>query len=264
MKYFYLMLLLGISMVACKSKEKPAMDSTMSATPAAPAAPAIDSTHMAKLSDEEKANGWKLLFDGISTKGWHKYGGDAPGQAWKAVDGSLMLDARNKADWQSQGGGDLVTDGEYENFHLKLEWKIDTCGNSGVIFFVQEDTAKYKYVWHTGPEMQVLDNSCHPDDKIKKHRAGDLYDLISSTKETVKPALEWNQAEIVSQAGVLDLFLNGEKVVSTNVTDAKWKKLVAGSKFKTMPGFAAIARGSISLQDHGNTVWFRNIKIKSL
>lgn len=264
MKYFNLILFLGLILVACKSKEKPAADSAMSAAPATPAAPVIDSTHMAKLSDEEKANGWQLLFDGLSTKGWHKYGADAPGQAWKVVEGSLMLDARNKADWQAQGGGDLVTDGEFENFHLKLDWKIDTCGNSGIIFFVQEDTAMYKYAWHTGPEMQVLDNTCHPDAKIKKHRAGDLYDLISSSKETVKPALEWNQAEIVSQAGVLDFYLNGEKVVSTNVTDAKWKRLVNGSKFKTMPGFAAIARGSISLQDHGNTVWFRNIKIKSL
>ncbi|MGB2848054.1 MAG: DUF1080 domain-containing protein, partial [Saprospiraceae bacterium] len=127
-----------------------------------------------------------------------------------------------------------------------------------------EDTVKYDYVWHTGPEMQVLDNACHPDAKIIKHRAGDLYDLISSSVETVRPALEWNQAEIVSNAGALDLYLNGQKVVSTHTNDAAWKKLIAGSKFKSMKDFGSFAKGGISLQDHGHTVWFRNIKIKSL
>jgi len=91
-----------------------------------------------------------------------------------------------------------VTDEEYENFDLKLEWKIAKNGNSGIIFFVHEDTAKYKATYETGPEMQVLDNDGHPDGKIVKHRAGDLYDLISCRKETVKPVGEWNAAEIKS------------------------------------------------------------------
>jgi hypothetical protein len=110
----------------------------------------------------------------------------------------------------------------------------------------------------------VLDNNGHPDGKIKKHRAGDLYDLISSSSEPVKPVGEWNQAEIKIDHAKLDLFLNGVNVVSTTLWDDNWNKLVAGSKFKSMPGFAKFHSGKIGLQDHGNEVWYRNVMIKKL
>ena len=113
-------------------------------------------------------------------------------------------------------------------------------------------------------EMQVLDNNGHPDAKIPKHRAGDLYDLISCSKETVKPAGEWNLAEIKAEKGKLEFFLNGENVVTTTLWDENWKKLVAGSKFKAWPGFGTYTKGKIGLQDHGNTVWYRNVMIKKL
>jgi Domain of Unknown Function (DUF1080) len=221
-------------------------------------------TTMTSLTDQQKADGWQLLFDGQSTKGWHKYGGNPVGSAWKIADGALMLDTSVKEGFQVKDGGDIVSDDEFENFDLKLEWKISKDGNSGIMFYVHEDSVKYKYPWNTGPEMQVLDNSGHPDSKILKHRAGDLYDLISSSKETVKPAGEWNQAEIKSLNGKLDLSLNGENVVSTNLWDDNWKKLVAGSKFKTMPDFGTYKKGRIALQDHGNMVWFRNVMVKKL
>lgn len=163
------------------------------------------------LTDAEKAEGWQLLFDGSTTKGWHNYGGAAPGTAWKVKDGALYLDASNKINNKITGGGNLVTDEEFENFHLKLEWKIDTCGNSGIIFYVKEDTVAYKNPYETGPEMQVLDNTCHPDAKINKHRAGDLYDLIACNKETVKPALEWNSVEIKALNGKVDFFSERRK-----------------------------------------------------
>lgn len=206
--------------------------------------------------------GWVSLFDGKTTAGWHSYGKTTIGEAWKVADGAIYLDTTQKDGWQIKGGGDIVTNDEFENFHLKLEWKIAPNGNSGIIFYVHEDTAKYKYVWYTGPEMQVLDNNGHSDAKIPKHRAGDLYDLISCSKETVKPAGEWNEAEIVSNNGKLDLFLNGTNVVSTNMWDSAWKQLLAGSKFKDMADFGTYKKGRISLQDHGNAVWYRNIKIK--
>lgn len=218
------------------------------------------SSTMNTLTAEEKKEGWELLFDGESTKGWHKYGNKPVGQAWKVADGTLYFDSTFKA---KEDGGDIVTDNEFDNFHLKYDWKIAVNGNSGVIFYAQEDS-KYTWPWETGPEMQVLDNNGHPDAKIIKHRAGDLYDLISSSKETVKPAMEWNTAEIKSVNGKLDLYLNGENVVSTTLWDDNWKKLVAGSKFKSRPDFGKYQKGKLGLQDHGNTVWFRNIKIRKL
>lgn len=218
---------------------------------------------MNSISQEEKNDGWELLFDGTSTAGWHAYHNQPVGKAWKVVDGTLTIDVSEKKDGKVVGGGDIVTDKEFDHFHLKYDWKISVNGNSGVIFYAQEDS-KYKYPWETGPEMQVLDNNGHPDAKIIKHRAGDLYDLISSSKETVKPAMEWNTAEIKSVNGKLDFYLNGENVVSTTLWDDNWKNLVAGSKFKNMPDFGKYQKGKLGLQDHGDIVWFRNIKIKRL
>lgn len=212
----------------------------------------------------EKKKGWISLFDGKTTKGWHSYGKTTAGESWKVVDGTLHLDASSKADWQSKSGGDLVSEGEFENFHLKLDWKISQNGNSGIIFWVQDDPAKYKYVWYTGPEMQVLDNDGHADGKINKHRAGNLYDLIAGKEGVVKPVGEWNTAEIISNKGKLDLVLNGVTVVSTTYGDESWKQLVAGSKFKGMPDFGKFYKGHIALQDHGNDVWFKNIMIRKL
>ena len=221
-------------------------------------------TTVSALTEEEQKDGWISLFDGQTTKGWHKYGNKPIGSAWKVVDGTLHLDASQKDNWQIRDGGDIVSDEEYDNFHFKLEWKIDTCGNSGVIIYIHEDSVKYKWPWMTGPEMQVLDNKCHPDAKIIKHRAGDLYDLITSAPETVKPALEWNLAEVKSLNGNLEFYLNGTKVVSTTMWDEGWEKMIAGSKFKSMKDFGTYKKGRIGLQDHGNNVWFRGIKIKGM
>ena len=216
------------------------------------------------LTTAETNDGWKLLFDGKTKGNWHIYNNTSDGSAWKVADGTLYFDPSNKkTDSPTPGGGDLVSGEEFDNFHLTLEWKIDTAGNSGIMFYVKEDP-KYKYTYYTGPEMQVLDNQRHPDAKIIKHRAGDLYDLITSTPETVKPALEWNQVDIISNKESLELHLNGTKVVTTTLWNDNWKKLIAGSKFKAMPGFGKFKIGRIALQDHGCKVWFRNIKIKKL
>jgi len=210
------------------------------------------------LTDQEKADGWKLLFDGKTTNGWHQFGKKSVSSRWKAENGALHIDATQKS-----GAGDITTDHTYANFDLKLEWKISKNGNSGIMFYVNEDTM-YKEPFVTGPEMQVLDNDGHPDGKIKKHRAGDLYDLISSSSEPVKAVGEWNQAEIRADHGKLDLYLNGVNVVSTTLWNDSWWALVKGSKFKSWSGFSKYKSGHIDLQDHGNEVWFRNIKIKEL
>ncbi|WP_207535969.1 3-keto-disaccharide hydrolase [Desertivirga arenae] len=210
----------------------------------------------------EKKDSWKPLFDGKTTKGWHSYGRPEAGKAWKADNGILHLDASSKT--AGAEGGDLLTDEEYGDFHLKVDWKIAAKGNSGIIFYVKEDPKNYPNTFNTGPEMQVLDNEGHPDAKIHKHRAGDLYDLIPSSKETVKPVGEWNKAEIISKGGKLEFYLNGTKVVSTTLWDEKWNGMIAGSKFASMPGFGTFKSGKIALQDHGDEVWYRNIMIRRL
>jgi len=209
--------------------------------------------------DNENKKGWISLFDGKTTKGWHSYGKTATGEAWKVTDGTLHLEPG-----KGLSAGDIVTDESFEDFDLKLEWKISKNGNSGIIFFIQDEPKKYDYIWYTGPEMQVLDNDGHPDGKIVKHRAGNLYDLIEGKEGVVKAVGEWNQVEIISKKGNLDLIMNGVTVVSTKLGDDNWKNLIAGSKFKTKPDFGKVFNGHIGLQDHGNEVWFRDIKIKKL
>ncbi len=216
------------------------------------------------LTPQEKKEGWQLLFDGKTTNGWHTYGYNSIMKGWSVKDGSLSLDTADRKEVRVAGSKDIVTDNEYENYHFKTDWKTSPGGNSGIIFNVHEDKSKYQNTYQTGPEMQVLDNDRHPDGKIIKHRAGDLYDLISSSSEPVKPVGEWNTAEIILNKGKLDFYLNGVHIIDTGMWDDNWKKMVAGSKFKSMAAFSTFTKGRIALQEHGHEVWFRNIKIKRL
>lgn len=211
-------------------------------------------------SQSSSNKGFTPLFDGKTTTGWHTYKKTVVGEAWKVEDGVLRFDPAAR---KNGGGGDLVTDKEYSNFHLKIDWKVAPGANSGIIYYVKEDP-QYGQTYSTGLEMQVLDNDGHPDGKITKHRSADLYDLVKSTSEPVKPVGEWNTAEIISKDGKLEHYLNGVKVVSTTLWDDNWKSLVAGSKFATWKDWGTFKSGKIALQDHGNEVWFRNIMIKEL
>ncbi|HEX5026343.1 MAG TPA: DUF1080 domain-containing protein [Agriterribacter sp.] len=212
------------------------------------------------LSKKEKNQGWQLLFDGTTTKGWHTFNKPDLGSTWDVQDGAFHHKSGAEG---REGGGDAVSAEEYGDFHLKVDWKISPNGNSGIIFLAKEEP-KYEHSYYTGPEMQVLDNNGHPDGKIIKHRAGDLYDLITSKPENVKPVGEWNTSEIKIKNGKLELWQNGVKVVSTTLWDNNWNAMVAGSKFKNMEDFAKSKTGHIVLQDHGNEVWFKNIKIRKL
>ena len=190
-------------------------------------------------------------------KGWHGYNKTDVGPAWEEKDGVISFDPDRGE------GGDIVTDEEYENFELSLEWKIQDCGNSGIFWNIVE-SPDYPYPWLTGPEMQVLDNKCHPDAKIKTHRAGDLYDMISTSVENVKPAGEWNSIKIRSNNSDVTFWQNGEEVVHFRMHDDNWTEMIQNSKFKSMPAFGQSKKGRIGLQDHSDKVWFRNINIVSL
>ncbi len=219
------------------------------------------------LTDKEKEEGWQMLFDGKNTNGWHVFGSKSAGSFWKAQDGMLFPDLANAGKYTDAEKRDLVTNEEYGNFELKLEWRISEKGNSGILFYVKDD-GKHNETYITGPEMQVLDNGTpiregHPDARLYTHRAGDLYDLLAS-KEMAKPVGEWNAITIRSKDGQLDFFMNGEHTLSTKIWDDYWNKMVAISKFKYMPDFGKFRTGSIALQFHGDQVWYRNIKIRSL
>lgn len=231
---------------------EPKTDTQMAPAPA----PAADTTAINTLTDAQKSDGWVLLFDGQTKNGWHTYNKKGNADDWKIENGVLVLNSTKK-------DIDLVTDKEYENFHLMIDWNISEGGNSGIMFSVNENP-KYDRDYKTGPEMQVLDNERHADAKIPKHRAGDLYDLISSSSEPVKPAGQWNTAEIIKNKGSLEFKLNGTTVVTTTLWDDNWKKLVAGSKFKEWKDFGTYKKGVIALQDHGDKVSYRNIKLKEL
>ncbi len=215
--------------------------------------------------NQDTGIGWIPLFDGTTLKGWHTYGKNSTGSAWKAQDSAIHLDASVKENWQTKGGGDIVTDRQFRNFDLQLDWKISEGGNSGIMFYVHEDTAQYQYAWNSGPEVQICDNAKNEDGNVYKSQAGDVYELFHTTSDKyVKPAMQWNHAEIISNNGRLRLYMNEQKVLDTTIWDDAWKKNIEGTKFKDMPGFGTYKRGKIALQDHGADVWFRNIKIKIL
>ncbi len=216
------------------------------------------------LTNQEKSEGWQLLFDGKKIDQFRNFKKQTIGSGWVISDNAIHLNAiKEEGKWQAKDAGDIITNEAYENFELKLDWKITNCGNSGIVFNVVEDN-KYEYVWHTGPEMQVLDNTCHPDTKFITHKAGDLYDLIESNFPCSKSAGQWNKVTIRKNKGKVDLFLNGYKTCSFDMNAPEWKKLIAKSKFKDMPGFGLAKSGHIALQDHGDKVWYKNIKIRKM
>lgn len=203
---------------------------------------------------------WRSLFDGETTNGWHTYLRDTVTAAWSAVDGELRFNPEVDRDQR----GDIVTDDEFENFELELEWKISAGGNSGIIFSVHEDP-KYGATYLTGPEMQVLDNIDAADNKIENHLAGSLYDMIGSPEVSQpKPVGEWNQVRLRKDNGQLTFWLNGVQTADVLIGSDEWNEIIAASKFHDWEGFAKYPKGKIALQDHGDVVAYRNIRIKEL
>ena len=218
------------------------------------------------LSSIEKDEGWILLFDGKTAEGWRGYKKDHFPNGWKVENGTIQCLGSGRGEAGSKEGGDIIYDKEFQNFKLSLDWKISKGGNSGIFYLGQEEL---DFIWKTAPEMQVLDNENHPDAKlgVKGNRqAGSLYDLVSADPQNAKPFGEWNHIEIIVFKGSVIHKMNGEIVLEYHLWTPEWNEMVAKSKFpKLNKDWAEVAtKGYIGLQDHGDDVWYRNIKIKEL
>jgi hypothetical protein len=202
------------------------------------------------LTPAEKAAGWKLIFDGRSTAGWRGFKTPAPDRGWRVEDGALTPDPKTSKD--------LVTKANYGNFELDFDWKISPKGNSGVIYHVipvGDET------YESGPEYQILDNA-HGEPPLQ--RAASLFALYAPSKDMTRPVGQFDHGRLVVDHGRVQHWLNGEKVVEYDINSPDFKARVAGSKFKQWPQFATGKTGAIALQNHGDAVWFKNLKIKVL
>lgn len=219
------------------------------------------------LSASEQGDGWILLFDGTTSQGWRGVNKDHFPTGWEIADGTLHCIGSGRGEAGAEDGGDILYDKEFGNFRLKIDWKISEGGNSG-IFYLGKEVADWP-IWKTAPEFQVLDNDRHPDALLGidgNRKAGSLYDLIPANPQNTKPAGEWNTVEIMVYKGTVVHWQNGEKILEYHLWTEDWNNLVAGSKFPELnPDWARIAeKGYIALQDHGDDVWYRNIKIKEM
>jgi len=218
-----------------------------------------------QLTKAEKAAGWRLLFDGQTFNGWRGFHSDKVPTGWAIEDGCIKkVPAEGEL---GRAGGDLITVDQFDNFEFSVEWKLSKGGNSGIKYLISESLPP------TGRsgisfEYQVLDDEAHPDARqgIAGNRtAGSLYDLIPASKDKkLNPPGEFNQTRIVVRGNHIEHWLNGVKVVEFERGGEKLKQHIAESKFKTTKGFGETAKGHILLQDHGDAVWYRNIKIRTL
>lgn len=210
------------------------------------------------LTKKEQKEGWILLFDGQSMAQWKGFKKEEVPAAWQVEEGAIVL--------AGNGGGDILTKNQYENFELMLDWKISEGGNSGIFFNVSEDP-KFRYTWQTGPEVQIIDDERHPDAKQGKNnnrQAGTNYDLHPLATAAVHPVGEYNTMRLLVKDGLVQHYLNGKKVVEYTLWSPEWEAMVKDSKFASMPEYGRLKRGHIALQDHGDKVWFKNIKIRPL
>src|SRR5262245_731792 len=223
---------------ACKARSQ---------TPQPPSS--VTNTSQNTLSDAEEAAGWKLLFDGTTTTGWRDYGKKTMSDGWIVQDGALT---------RVGAGGDIISNDEFKNFELAIDWKIEPGGNSGIFYRASEENDE---IYWNAVEMQVLDDAKHPDGQNPLQSAGAAYDLYPAPRGHVHAGGEWNTARLVVTGNHVEHWLNGFKMVEYELGSTDWNSKVAGSKFKPHPKFGKNTQGHIGLQDHGNVVAYRNIKI---
>lgn len=212
----------------------------------------VEGQAMNTLTPQEKAAGWRLLFDGTTVGGWRGFKSEKAPEGWKAVDGVLAREGK---------GGDLLTVEEFGDFELRLEWRISKGGNSGIFYRGIEDSDA---IYWSAPEMQVLDNAGHRDGKNPATSAGSNYALHAPVRDVTKPLGEWNEVRILAKGAHVEHWMNGVKLLEYELWSPDWEARVNAAKFKDYPGYGRANKGHIGLQDHGDPVWYRNIRIRPL
>jgi hypothetical protein len=204
------------------------------------------------LTSDERAAGWRLLFDGRTTAGWRGFRQSGVPAGWQVVDGALTRVA---------GGGDLITLAQFANFELALEWQIAAGGNSGIMYRVSE-AADAPHL--TGPEMQVLDNAGHPDGRSPLSSAGACYGLYPPSQDVTRPIGAWNEVRLIANGNHVEHWLNGVKIVEYDVGSEDWLARLQSSPYRDVPGYGRQPSGHVAVQDHGDRVAYRSIKIRPL
>ena len=270
-----------LCLASCKNKKAaPAAEETS----AVPAYEVVEKPQVDLAGFPVDDEGYIVIFDGTSLNGWRGYGKDNVPARWTIEDGCLKFSGTGAGESQSGDGGDIIFAKKFKNFEMKFDWKISKGGNSGVFFLAQEVTTKkedgtvqYEPIYISAPEYQVLDNANHPDAKLGKdnnRQSASLYDMIPAVPQNQNPFGEWNSGSIMVYQGTVVHGQNGENVVEYHLWTPQWTELLQASKFSQEKWPLAFEllnnlggpnhEGYIGFQDHGNDVWFRNIRVKIL
>jgi len=215
--------------------------------------PSSDSGDAGATSAAAASPDWRSLFDGQTTAGWRGYRKTSVPEGWQVVDGALVRVAA--------GAGDIITEEKFRDFELALEWKVAPGGNSGIFY---RATEAGDYVWQSAPEMQVLDDERHADGRSELTSAGSNFGLYAVPRGISRPAGDWNAARVLVRGNHVEHWLNGVKVVEYELGSPEWEARVRASKFGTLPLYGRATEGHIGLQDHGDRVEFRDIRVRVL
>lgn len=248
MKYIFTFLLLASVALSCTTERK-----------------STETIESNVLTEDEKAAGWEILFDGSTLNGWKRYNHDTIGPLWSVKEGAILCDGTGLGEGSGEHGGSLLTTRTFGNFELSVEWKISAGGNSGILYHVVE-SPEYGNDYETGPEYQVMDDAGWTGGELKEaQKVGSNYDMYAApASKKILPAGEWNTSRIVYNNGHVEHWLNGEKTVEFEEGSEEYNQKLGESKWVEYPNWNKSKTGAISLQDHGAPVYYRSIKIRSL